>query len=153
MTTTKKSNWGWGIFALYGSFVILMLGLVVYVSTTDDSLVEDNYYQKELAYQQQINRKANSIALPERLTWELDATNDELRIQFPVQLARNGVGGTVNFFRPSDASMDHSVPIDPDTSGMQSIPTASLSTGLWRMKVNWTCNGKEYFDEDVLVVR
>ena len=57
MTNKKhKSKWGYGVAFLYGGFVLFMLSIVFYVSFQDFQMVEDDYYRKELVYQDQIDK-------------------------------------------------------------------------------------------------
>ena len=56
-------NWGWKIAILYGSFVTMMVTLVVLSSQQDIPLVTENYYEKDLQYETQMQRIGNSKTL------------------------------------------------------------------------------------------
>ena len=50
-------NWGWRITIVYSLFALTMIGAVIYSTTLDVNLVEEDYYEKEVNYQQVINKK------------------------------------------------------------------------------------------------
>ena len=62
-----KFNWGHGILVALVSFIIFIVGLVVYFTQTmqNSELITDNYYQEELMYQQVIDAKNRAAALEE----------------------------------------------------------------------------------------
>ena len=58
-----KSNWGKGITILISGFVIFMLGLVGFASFQSFNLVETDYYQKEINYQDHIDKVKRTSVL------------------------------------------------------------------------------------------
>jgi hypothetical protein len=50
-------NWGHKIAIVIAAFVIGMLSMVYFASQQTNEMIDDNYYQKELAYQDIINAK------------------------------------------------------------------------------------------------
>jgi hypothetical protein len=40
-----------------------------------------------------------------------------------------------------------------DENGKQLVPVSGLDKGLWKVKISWTANGKDFFSEQVLVVQ
>ncbi|MCU0327988.1 MAG: FixH family protein [Chitinophagales bacterium] len=52
-------NWGTKIYIFIATFLIVLISLVTWISTFDNDLLDENYYEKELQFQHIINaRKA-----------------------------------------------------------------------------------------------
>ena len=52
-------NWGWKIALVYTLFALMTLGFVVLGSMKKVNLVEKDYYEKEIKYQEQIDKIRN----------------------------------------------------------------------------------------------
>ena len=140
-------NWGKGIAALYIGFVVLVLATVVFTFTQRVDLVTDNYYEKELKFQEQIDRLERTKGLPQKLI--LENNRKEIIIKFPVK-PDPGNKDTIIFYKPSDPSKDVRIPVNADSLGKQTVPVAKLAKGFLKAKILWTSNGKEYYAEEIL---
>lgn len=140
-----KFNWGTGI-ALFFSVFVLSLVYQVYRSTQyDNSLVSDEYYADDLRYQEHYDKLANAQALAEDLKIRNVQQKEELEIHFPEGFEQ--LGGEVIFFSPAFKSRDFRLPVKPGTDGVQYIPTEELPKGNWKIKVDWTGDGKPFYKE------
>ncbi len=151
MTNNKKSKWGFGVFALYGVFVLFILTLVLYVSLQDFQVVEKDYYKKDLAYQDQIDRMDLTNQLEKKLTVDLSPQGGNIIINFPVEKNKD-ISGAIKFFRPSNSRLDFEVAIDADSLGKQEIDINSMVRGYWKMKMNWTVDSVEYYKQEPLII-
>lgn len=143
-----KFNWGHGI-ALFFSVFVLSLVYQVYRSTTiDNSLVFDDYYAKDLTYQQHYNKVKNATTLKEKVA--IKAINDRVLIQFPVDMG--SVSGEIKFFCPSASESDFSLPVQTDSGNTQVVPSKDLKKGLWKVRINWKAKEKEFFSEESIVL-
>lgn len=149
---SKSSKWPLGIAVFFGAFVLFFVVIFVFSKFNRVSLVEDDYYQQELQYQKQINRveNARSLSVPVRIRYSRNL--QRMEFQFPKHGAAAAITGRIEFFRPSDASLDHAVAITLNPEFKQAIPTSKLATGLWRLKINWTQENREFYFEDTIVV-
>lgn len=138
-----KWHWGTGIAVTYTVFVGVLVFAVIKSTTFDNSLVVEDYYAKDIAYQQHYDKLANSLALDQDLNIQLERPN--LELQFPTDLGK--VTGEVYFFSPSKSQLDFKVPIQINADGWQSIPTQQVQPGLWLVKVEWQAGGKPYYQE------
>jgi len=145
-----KLNWGTGIAIVYTVFVLALIFALIRSATVDRSLVSDDYYQKDLHYQAQIDKEVNAMNLEEDLQVNFTETESAVRFEFPSGLGE--VEGSILFFRPSDEDLDFETPIRTDASGVQTISTQNLVPGLWKVKVNWTAGGVEYYKEETIVL-
>ena len=145
-----KLNWGSGIAAVYIIFVIAVLITVVVFMNQDVSLETKDYYAKGIAYQEQIDKMNRANELPEKLA--IEQTGNYLNFSFPKIFNQHEIGGMIYFYRPSNNQKDFLVNIQTDTSGVQTIPVASIAKGLWKIKVDWSARNNTYYNEKILMV-
>lgn len=145
-----KFSWGKGIFITYALFLVIILSVVVYLSSIDVNLVTDDYYEKELKHQEQINKEARTNQLPEKL--KITVTQNLINLKFPSLFKPYEISGLVQFYRPSDSQKDFSVNIELSDSLEQTILTSSIQRGYWRIKVDWTVEEKDYFNEKLVMI-
>ena len=141
----KKFNWGHGILVFYICFVGAVVTALVASFGVDHSLVVDDYYAKDLAYQSQYDKTTNALK-SNAVAIENDGKNQALTINFE---EANRVQGFVNFYRPSDKSEDFKVKLEEKAT---TIPTDKLLPGKWILKIDWTDDGKEYYTEKMIYI-
>lgn len=141
-------HWGWRIAVGYSLFVIGMIALVVAAMRQTNDLVTDDYYARELAYQDVIDARANAAALEDPFAFRVADDYGFLELHFPDEAG--SPEGEIQFYRPSDASRDFRVQVGPDAHGVQRIPLSSLQQGFWRVHLEWNGNGTPYYNETTL---
>ncbi|MDR6196614.1 FixH family protein [Siphonobacter sp. SORGH_AS_0500] len=136
-------NWGKSIilaFVAFGSFI----GFLVYrMASTKVDLVRKDYYQTEMAYQQQIDRIQNNKSAHNPFKINHQPSKKEIQFSIPKGLTK----GRIQFFRPSDAQLDFNVAVEPNHTE-QIVSTRKLKTGHWRIKITWTDGQQEYYTEE-----
>jgi hypothetical protein len=135
-------NWGTGILlSIIGFIVIIMTMVVISVRMEGIELVTEGYYEKEIAYQDQIDK--------EQVT--LDQNRDVISFNSQKQLLildlPAGAKGTLHLFRPSDAELDQKLSLDGNNIGVIEIPVDKLKEGYWKAQLNWVENGVEFYQE------
>ncbi|MEY3053363.1 MAG: hypothetical protein RLY31_3148 [Bacteroidota bacterium] len=145
-----KLSWGQGIAAFYSFFAVLMVGMVFYSKGLDHSLVEEDYYRKDLQYQQVITAMENTASLSRDVEISRDRQREVLGFLFPAEAT--SPHGTIHFYRPSDKQMDFTIPVRTDGNGYLEYPYQQLPKGRWTVKVNWTAAGKDYYSEQIVVL-
>lgn len=144
-----KWNWGTGITLFYSSFAALMIFMVVKSTGYDHSLVQEDYYAADLAYQQHYDKLENSKRTPLRITHR--AGEAQVGLQLTDGHSAD-IQGEILFFRPSDQQQDFKLPLLLDDAGQQVIPVGHLSAGLWRVKVDWRMEETPYYTEAELIL-
>ena len=135
-------DWGKGILITIIAFVGFMITLVVISVRQDDiHLVAENYYEKEIKYQDQIEREKATAGLG-REVLVFDAQNKFLVLDLPI-----GTKGSIQLFRPSDARLDQEFLLDITDEGKTTIPLDELKSGYWRVQMTWAENGVEFYQE------
>jgi hypothetical protein len=148
----KSSRWPIGLAITYISFMVILIGIVVFSTYNQVDLVVDDYYEKELKYQQQIDRINRAKALSEPVSWHYDKTNKHVTIHFPDDINAKNIRGNILFFRPSDATQDKIVALRLSPDNLQTISTQHLVPGLWKIKIFWQENQKDFYTEGILVI-
>lgn len=141
-------NWGNWIIVSFVLFAIFVATLVTICVRTDISLVTRDYYQEELSYQEQLDRKQNASQLAVRPEFVINGTS--LEVHYPE--LKSISSGVITLFRPSDASLDLEFPIQPSGDAMQQFPLSRHVKGLYKARMQWVMNGKEYFIEKIIVL-
>jgi len=145
-----KFSWGKKITLVYAVFVIFLLIAVLFSFKQDINLVTDNYYEKEVVYQQQIDKEKRSAALPEKPIMYFN--NNILTFKFPQNFEYGKIKGQIHLYRPSDSKKDIILPVGVDKNNKQEIGLQSVEKGLWRVKLDWSYNKVTYYGEYNIMV-
>ena len=139
-----KINWGTGIVIAIGLFMAFILVLVIKMTTDKNyshDMVVEEYYKKELAFQDEIDAQKNASLLSESIKGSKVANG--WLLTFPNELESPKIKGTVFLYRPSNKQLDFDFPIELSGSNLL-IPDESLLGGRWNITVNWEYDGKSY---------
>lgn len=140
-----KFNWGTGIALFYSLFMGTMIYMVYQSTQTNRNLVVENYYEKDLQYQDHLDKISNSQNLKIDLSIEKNKTQQSIVFSFPKEL-RN-VEGEILFYRASDNSQDKNATIQLDQNHAFHFPTKQLQKGNWKVKVDWSGDGTPFYKE------
>jgi nitrogen fixation protein FixH len=145
-------NWGWKLFLAFFVFVGFILFMVFSAIRQDFHLVVDNYYEKEIKYQGEIDMIRNARALEEQIVIEYKPASQSVHLSYP-GAHLDAIKGKIYFFRPADSGDDREFIITPDKKGKQVISVKSLKKGLWQVKINWRYGATEYQEEKNLILQ
>jgi len=146
-----KIGWGTGIVIAIVAFMSFILYLVITMSTDNNfshDLVTEQYYQQELAYQQEINAEQNFKSLGEEIT--LQKTKEGLKIKFPNKFNSEKVEGKVFLYRPSSKQLDFEIPISTSDTYLL-VPEQRLLDGRWNIKIAWKHKNTDYLFKKELI--
>jgi hypothetical protein len=143
-------NWGYKIAILCLSFVAFMTFLVVSAFRQNFDLVAEDYYGKELMFQEQIEKQRNQQQLKEKVSLKVEG--NVLKIKFPSELSGKIVEGEIVCFRPSDATKDVHVKIGSIRNGEKLLPLNLFVKGMYRIQVDYNSEGKKYYFEDSIIL-
>ena len=147
----RKIGWGTKIAILYIGFVVLVISMVVVSMNQKIDLVSEDYYPKELVFQNQINSTNNANALLDTIANTI--TLKGIDIQFPSVFIGRSVSGTIEFFRPSDSSKDFSTAIKLDETAHQFISSKELISGKYKMQISWKADNKDYYSDHIVIIK
>lgn len=140
-------NWGNGIIFSFVLFAIFIAILVTVCVRQDISLVSSDYYQEELKYQDQITRINNTLKLDTQPVIKIVQNNF---IQVDFERFSEIEKGELKLFRPSNAAMDKKFDLKASSTSTQLFETETLPKGMYRARMQWTMNGKEFYIEEII---
>jgi len=138
-------NWGQAIvltFILFAGFIGVM---VFRMSRQRVDLVRDDYYQTEIAFQQHIDQVTNAKKNP-AVGINYQSDHKQVAFTLPASLSK----GQILFYRPSDRRQDFNVSIPANHPHQQTVSTAALHKGFWRVQLTWSDGQREYYTEQDL---
>jgi len=143
-------NWGHGILGVILLFIACMSGMVYLASKQTNEMVDDHYYQKELAFQGVIDAGKNLQRLADKTM--VNQVEDKVIIQFPTGSFENLESGSIEMMRNAASQKDLRFEIKPAMVPVFEIPKTGLLKGLYKMKISWTSDHiPYYFEENVFV--
>jgi hypothetical protein len=145
----KKISWGTGIVIGIVIFIVLSITMTIIFMTQDVSLVLDNYYEKSLSYQDEIDKQSRTKSLDEQVI--INFNGELISISFPSEYLTKEVSGEIFFYRPSNPELDFKLPLQL-TEGNQIIPVSRIEKGFWRVKLNWMMEGNGYYSERAITI-
>ena len=144
----KNMNWGKWIALIFSVYVAFLLFWLVYSFSLDINLVEEDYYAKDIAYQEQIERIKRTVKLDEQVDLVYFPKERVYRIRFPKIGPIENYSGDVLLFRPANSKLDFSLPVKIDSSYTMRINTGKMQKGFWRIKIAWQVGNEKYYNED-----
>ena len=139
-----KWNWGTGIVVGMACFIGFILYLVITMSTNkkyNHDLVTDQYYAKEMVYQNEIDKEYNLKKLSSPITGKKISSG--WLINFPKEITEENTKGKVFLYRPSNQKLDFDFPLVLSGSDLL-IPDNRLIDGRWNITIEWETNGTSY---------
>lgn len=120
--------------------MLFIISMVVYMFKThgNDALVEDDYYEKGINYDQEYAAKSNTLnddAVP-----IIKISKSHVILQL-----KDAADYELTLMRPSEAKKD--VNSKGKTIGdahLVIVDATHLDKGLWSLKLKWRTNGKDY---------
>jgi hypothetical protein len=146
-----KFNWGTGIVL---ALIVMVAGMCVLVSIAvrqKFDLVDNDYYQKSISYQQHIEEVGNTAGLEKRIVFELSA--DTLKLTFPNLANYQEYTGEIHFYSPVEEKRDLKLPIKLDVGFSQAIGLKNLEKGRYQLKIDWIANKVSYYQEEEIAVK
>lgn len=146
----KKLNWGHGIFIAIALCILALLTLVFNTVKQKVELVTEDYYPKELKYEDQITKQKNSKNLINQVKIDL---GDSLTISFPNELEDISLfKGEIWFYRASNLANDIKDSIFLNNSHSISYPLSRFNNGKYKVIIDWTYDKTPYlFKQDLYI--
>jgi len=143
----KANLWPFGIIQTFIVFISGTVGLVVMACMHSTELVNANYYDQEIKYQARIDSEARAQQAGANVSY--DQTARHIVITLP---ATKTVLGQIQLYRPSAAGLDKEFKLEPAANGVQTLDTAGLPPGLWKIRVSWNSDGHDYFIDQKIII-
>ncbi len=140
-----KLNWGFGIVVAFVGFISFIMYFVITMSTNNNykhDLVANDYYKRELNFQEKIDATKNAENLKENI--KIERVKEGLKIIFPTQFDAKLIKGKVFLYRPSNKQLDFEMLIAISDSSYLLMPDKRLLDGRWNIIVEWAYNNQSY---------
>lgn len=130
-------NWGKGIVIGMSLFMIFILVLVIGLMSHRVDLQSEDYYQKEINYESELQAMRNSSELEAKI--EVIEQSDFIVIQIPSEGEFSDL--KVEFIRPDDDKLDQSFKINDTKSYL--IERKKLVKGKYNVEIYYSYKGKD----------
>ncbi len=143
-------NWGHKITFVIIAFITGMLGMVFLAFRQTNEMVDSNYYEKELKYQDLIDASKNfNIASYDTL---ISQNKDSLVVKIPTQLLGDFSNGSLEFIRNSDQSRDLLYHFTPNSVGNFFLGKEKFIAGMYMVRIHWNSLGKSFYKEKSIFI-
>lgn len=139
-------NWGKGIAVALTLFVIFIMVMVVKMISTSSDLEEENYYQNEQVFAQEIQAQENAIKLGNQIVINTDG-NDLVLTR---KDNKNLKDVMIELKRPNDGSLDQKISVKDESS--VEISKESLKKGVYHIKVKYQEQGLDIQQEQEVYI-
>lgn len=139
-------NWGKGIIAAFFLFIAFIVTLVVILMSQNVDLQSEDYYKKEINYQEEISQQQAANSLGEKI--ELLEQDDFIVVQLPYSLSISSV--QVDFIRPNNEKHDLNFRINDSKSYL--ISKEKLTPGKYLIEIRYKVNGKDCLQKTELYI-
>lgn len=140
-----KWNWGTGIAATLLLFAGLMTFMVVKATEQRFDLVSENYYEEELAYQEIIDQKSNTLKLKSKARISIEEKG--IMLNLPKDFEAKEKEFTVLMYFELDSRNDFTWDEKSTSANQFEIPFPQITEGKWTAKVKLKCEDIDYYFE------
>ena len=144
-------SWGKGISIFIILFIITILGMVWLSMQQNVEMIDTNYYQKEIEYQNVIDGKNRLKAQLKGAVFYQDQNNKHvLFLNNAYYEPKDTI--FVELLKLDQAKSDFNFTINQIKDSMFEINTSTLKKGMYRMRASWKHkNLPYYFEQDVFI--
>ena len=125
--------------------------LVVLTTKTRIDLVTEEYYPKELVYEEHLSKIRN--AREKGIQIEVKTTAEHLTLVFPKRFApADSISGTVTLYFPADKYGDKTFELNLDSAYKQNLPLVDLRSGKYEVQIDWHSLDTAYFQKEIIIL-
>ncbi|RZJ63932.1 MAG: hypothetical protein EOO47_27665 [Flavobacterium sp.] len=133
-------NWGTKIVLGMAVFMLFIIGMVVYMFSVhgNDTLVDEDYYEKGINYNDEYN--ANQNVITDKAEPKITISDSQIIIQL-----KDSANYNLKLARPStkrDQLADSGATVSD--AHLIIINHQNMHKGLWYLELKWTSNSKKY---------
>lgn len=137
-------NWGKGIVIAIVLFISYIMFMVVTMIRTSNDLVEENYYEEGVKFEQKIQAIKNSKAIKDDIKISVD--NQFLSIEFPEIVRMDSVvNGVIHLYRPENGKLDKHFSFSKDAGNTQLISKEKIEEGYYNLLLSWKTADSEFY--------
>jgi nitrogen fixation protein FixH len=149
---TRIEPWPIGIAGFFALLISALATWAVVAQRNREELVSPDYYEQEVAYEQQIHRLKRSAGAGVAIGLVPGGQGGVIRIAWPTNALPADGPGRVRLYRPSESALDREIPLAVGADGVQNIDAGPLKPGFWKVRVHWGPEDAGYYAEGSVVV-
>ena len=142
--------WPWALLAFFALLLTTIASFIVFALGQDLELVRPDYYEQELRHDRQMERVRRTTGLAGAIT--LDEAGHRIVVEIPSAHVLGKAAGVVHLYRPSDSRLDQELTLSTGPNGRHTVDTRALRAGLWKVRVEWTVGGDEFYRDATVVI-
>ncbi|HRO75796.1 MAG TPA: FixH family protein [Crocinitomicaceae bacterium] len=131
-----KMNWGKGLTLAMLLFIGFIVTLTWIKLSKVSDLEDENYYEREINYEQEIQAERNANAFE-----KISIGNDDKFLIFTIPSDVEMQNAIVKFIRPSDKKLDKIYPFEQSKSLL--ISKEELKAGKYKLEITYQIDGKD----------
>ncbi len=133
---------------LFMGYILQFVYKAMAMPEYNHELVTTNYYQKELKYQNEIDKEKRANQLKQNVI--VTKNEQGLLIIFPSEFESKKITGIVELLRLSNGKADMTLPIIVENHRLL-IKDEKLIKGKYKIIIDWEANGQGYmFKKDIM---
>ena len=141
-----KFNWGHGLLLFILLFLATMCMMVYVAMQQRNDMVDEHYYQKEMAYQGLLDAKENLQTITTQSIFV--QYENTLRIEFPIGTYDPVSEGKIELIRTDNSDLDLEFSLIGYDEETFTISKSQLQQGMYKIRAHWTSRGKAYYAEE-----
>lgn len=147
-----RFTWGHAAIAIPVVIVIVFTSVLIISITKEQQthLVVQDYYAKEIAFQDQIDFSKNAQKYGARV--KMNAENNFWKIQLSGDFDPTQLNGSIVAFRPSDPNLDFELELELNQAGEQLISLNTFAKGKYQIQLRFDVNGDHCYLEKVVFI-
>ena len=140
-------NWGKGIIIFMASFMAFILWMVFTLMSKNTDLESEDYYKKEIAYEQEIQAQRNANDAKEKV--KISENKEFIILQFPSKEKIDTV--SVEFFKPNDKKGDQLF-AEVGTKTMM-VEKKNLQKGVYLINIHYQIATKKFLQKEEIMLK
>lgn len=144
----KGFTWGHGIIVTFILFGAFMAYFYIHMTRENIDLVGKGYYEDGQKFQEKIDERTQTAALPTQAIFEVSADYQAIKVDYPAGTQKL----SLVFYRPSDSKLDQQINVISPKINPWIVATPFLVKGPWLISLRWKKGGKNYRVEQRVTV-
>jgi hypothetical protein len=136
-----KINWGTKMVFFAVLFMLFIVTLVLVISKQDVALVDDNYYEKGLNYQKEID---NNKKMDSTISLEINQFGEEKALLVMKSSEGDILDARIKYYRPSNPKMDQQFKTQILSGKRSKHSLKGLEPGIWKVALLWNEGDEEF---------
>lgn len=146
----KREYWPYLLLTIMVIFIFIMLTMVIIAFKQPLNMVDENYYEESLSFQDKKDSQDNAKNL--KNPPEIIHEGQNIIIIFPSEIERSKINGKIMFYSPLSKSEDFQLDLMLDSDNKQFIDISKIRPGQWSVSLEWQDGQLSYLIKKAVVL-